>query len=336
MFSTNVLLVGGHRKSGTTMLHSLFDGHPQLYVPPHDLNFLYAYYPLWAEGSYSPSEQEKRLRRVTVEDWKPIYERYGLAETGRWKNLLQCFEDRLPEVDLSDIGAVLNFVVGCIQAGAPDHADWLVVKETSTEMYAPWILTNRTNWKFLHLFRDPRDNYAAIRAGQERYYQPMGNDEIDTLSSTIVRFKLGTYWHSRNYRTFGPERYRRVLFENIVHNTEGQMREIADWLSITWADSLCVPTKAGEPFAGNSHEGRQFRGVSSANVGQWRSRIDEAEARTIEFLLCEEMKELGYALQWGDDQISSVHAGDWYAKMNAKYFFADRFQQAETTESAQA
>jgi len=326
MSKNKVLLLGGHRKSGTTMLHSLFDGHPQLYAPPHDLNILYAYYPHWVEGGYDSVEQEERLRRVTLEDWKPIYERYGLGKTNRWKRLEQCFEDRLSLIDLSSVEAVLDFVVDCLQQAAPDDAEWLVVKETSTEMYVPWIMENRKDYKFLHLFRDPRDNYAAIHAGQETYYEKMGNDSVDTLSSTILRLKFGAYWCSRNQRYFGLQRYKRVLFEALVTDTEAQMKEIAGWLGVTWANCLCEPTQAGVPFEGNSHEGKKFRGVSAANVGQWKARISEYEARMIEFLLCEEMEELGYELQWSDEQNSAQSAGQWYAKMNAKYFFADRFQ----------
>src|SRR5687768_10638980 len=40
-----LLLVCGHRKSGTTVLTNLFDSHPSLAVLPHDIKILYAYYP---------------------------------------------------------------------------------------------------------------------------------------------------------------------------------------------------------------------------------------------------------------------------------------------------
>ena len=39
------LFITGHRKSGTTMLASLFDGHKDLSVYPTDLSLMYAYYP---------------------------------------------------------------------------------------------------------------------------------------------------------------------------------------------------------------------------------------------------------------------------------------------------
>ena len=37
-----IVVIGGTRKSGTTLFHSLFDGHPDIILPPHDLNVFYA------------------------------------------------------------------------------------------------------------------------------------------------------------------------------------------------------------------------------------------------------------------------------------------------------
>ena len=39
------IFLTGHRKSGTTLLKSLIDGHPDINVYPTDLTLLYAYFP---------------------------------------------------------------------------------------------------------------------------------------------------------------------------------------------------------------------------------------------------------------------------------------------------
>ena len=40
-----VLFITGHRKSGTSMLNNLFDGHEDFLVYPNDITILYAYFP---------------------------------------------------------------------------------------------------------------------------------------------------------------------------------------------------------------------------------------------------------------------------------------------------
>lgn len=42
----NLLFICGHRKSGTTLLNHLLDSHPSLAVYPHDISFLYGYFPV--------------------------------------------------------------------------------------------------------------------------------------------------------------------------------------------------------------------------------------------------------------------------------------------------
>jgi len=42
-----LIFICGHRKSGTTMFHNLFDGHPDLDVYPVILNILYGYFPIY-------------------------------------------------------------------------------------------------------------------------------------------------------------------------------------------------------------------------------------------------------------------------------------------------
>ena len=41
----NLIIITGARRSGTTFLLDLLDGHPDLVVFPTDLRILYAYFP---------------------------------------------------------------------------------------------------------------------------------------------------------------------------------------------------------------------------------------------------------------------------------------------------
>ena len=42
------IILTGHRKSGTTLLHRIFDNHPGLNIYLVDISFLlYAFYPCW-------------------------------------------------------------------------------------------------------------------------------------------------------------------------------------------------------------------------------------------------------------------------------------------------
>lgn len=324
MKEQNVLLIGGNRKSGTSMLHSLFDDHPEVYVPPQDLSVLYAYYPEWTSEKYSDADRETRLRKVVLEDWEKSYRQYEMESSSQWLTFKEHFEQNISRVNLKVINEVINFLIEGLSKSAPSNSKWLVVKETSTEMYVPWLLKDRPNWNFLHLFRDPRDNHAALKSGQSHYYSHLGNDQLDTLSSTILRYQLGFKWNQWNTLFFNNERYHTVRFEDIVQNTSSIMNTIAKWLNIEMQETLTQPTKGGQPFSGNNHDGTKFHGISDKNLGRWRERIDNEEAQILEFVLEKEMEALNYKHEFEKEE-SAVAAGNWYAQMNFKYFFADRF-----------
>ena len=51
-----------------------------------------------------------------------------------------------------------------------------VEKTTSSEFYATEIIKWFPNAKFIHLIRDPRDNFASLKSGWEERYKNQENE----------------------------------------------------------------------------------------------------------------------------------------------------------------
>ncbi len=320
-----VLFIGGHRKSGTTMLTRLFDGHRQIDVSPIDLNVLYAYYPEWSGGQYSKEERLARFKKVVLNEFKAasfdqskdISFDYTSFETA----VLQAWN----ELNSTDMVAIIRAIAAAHRVASSTKKDWLVLKETSAEIYSSSILSENPDWKFLHLARDPRDNFAAIKAGLKQYYAKMGNDYIDTLGSLVTRYAYGVKWLKWNIKQYGLERYYLLRFEDLLTDPTLEMKNLAAWLTVDWNENLTIPTYGSQIYQGNSHDGIKFKGLDSQNVGKWQQRIDYDEAAIIEFLLKDEMDFLGYHRET-DQAKGAQKASHFYARMNYKYFFADRFK----------
>ena len=323
MPDTTTLLIGGHRKSGTTLLHSLFDSHPEIYTPPHDLNILYGFYPWCTDEKLSRGELEDRFKKVTLDNWKAYYAGTD-TDLERFESINTHFATHSRDVDLRKIDKVVDLVISAFWASAPKTARVLAVKETSSEIYVPWLMEDRPDWMFLHLVRDPRDNYAALFAGQKSYYGKLGDDELKTLSSTLIRYKLGVHAIAGNSEKFGANRYKVVRFEDIVRDTENQMADISKWLGATWSNTLKNPTRNGKKFHGNNHDGKEFDGISTYNLGRWKSRIGREHAAVIEHVLKDEMAFFGYEPEI-ENTISEKCAADWYSQFNYANFFSDPF-----------
>jgi hypothetical protein len=200
-----------------------------------------------------------------------------------------------------------------------------VIKETSIEIYSNDILKWFPESKFLHLVRDPRDNYAALKSGVKKYYSKMGEDEKQTLSSLIYRTRLGLKMGLANQELYGNTKYRFVIFNQLVGNTFREVESICEFMDIKFTDKLLTPTRLGSEIKGNNFDGNKFNAITNKNIGRWIERISEEEAKVIEFHLGELMKKFNFNLKY-DSSDSATAAAEFYKWENYKYYFSDRFK----------
>jgi hypothetical protein len=287
----------GHRKAGTTLLLSLLDAHPQLCVFPVDSGFFYGYYPVWAQGDFDRAERLDRIVEVMFGNLRDALA--GLpgpddfphpALVRGFRRLMAGRPDTAPQLLLAAITAYRDAV------GAPPEASvagW-VEKTTSTEIYAAEVLDWFPEARFVHVVRDPRDNFASLKSGWEARYR-RHNDSIERLlQSMLDRGLLGMRMARANLERFGPDRYRVLRYEDLVAEPRRVMADLAEFLGIRWDDGLLRPTCAGRPWPGNNFEGLRFEGPSAVNAGRWRQRIDPREAALLEFHFDGVMRAWGY------------------------------------------
>jgi len=320
------LFLTGHRKSGTSMLSRLFDSHPGLSVYPTDISLLYAYFPAFAASEGDPSKLRQRIAQVLQKSLN-----YGLSQgnsTNNIQDMIQSFTEalfaRLEDEGLRNKKDVLNALVSAWrETSGADAGTGIVLKETSQSVHFFDLTEALPEFRFLHLMRDPRDTYAAIKAGVSGYYSALGEGERESLASVLNRFKVDTS-AAGVISTAHPSVFSVFRFEDLVEDPESTMRKVAAFGDFSFDDCLLSPSVTGAAYTGNSHDGVEMRGISSVNVGRWRERISDEEAMIIEFWLGEEMERYGYQRQFPEAEAVAAFSGfyDWY---NTKYFYSDSF-----------
>ena len=137
----------GHRKSGTTLLSNLLDGHPQLAVYPADLALLYAYFPDFVARHTNSKERRARLERILFVD---LRERLGSLPLNI-DALAQAFFDGLSDEDLGRVETLIARLMSAFRsvAGEGNGARWSIFKETSIEIYAAEMRTWFPEARFL-------------------------------------------------------------------------------------------------------------------------------------------------------------------------------------------
>jgi len=318
-----IIFVCGHRKGGTSMFHNLFDGHNDVSVYPVDLNILYGYFPQFTQNSYSVEQLKERLNRVIFEDLQTIPALQGKVNFRAFKSL---FYEKVSQHNLNDIDLVMTSL---LESYSETHTKnnyfkYHLFKETSIELYAQELAEKFPNGKFLHLIRDPRDNFASISSGLDTKYRGYGDSKNSLMFSMINRALYGFKMAAINKQLLGENRYKVVRFEDLASNPKSVMTDVCQWLEIPYQDCLTIPSIFGEVNQGNNFEDIKFNNVSSENVGRWRERISTADAALIELMFKEEMLTFDYQLQSSDaEKANSI--GEFYKWMNYKYLYHDRF-----------
>lgn len=320
-----ILFLGGHRKCGTTMLLNMLDGHPDYSVYPQDINTLYAYYPQFIELGIDSADQIARLDRVIFGDLKDQLVASGHLDVSLLNRMRDYFLDIGDDFDASNMAHVIARQMDCFShANGQNNACWSVAKETSSEIYADEIFTWFPNAKFIQVIRDPRDNYAALKAGVSKYYSSFGDDNGTVLCNMINRYVHGLRVGLINQERFGSDRYMTLRFEDLVSNPQDEMKKIMEFMGTEFDPVLMTPTILGKSTTGNNLDGEKLFSISASNVGRWRERISETDAQAIEFHFASLMKEYGYSPSFSPAEQADA-ASNLYKFSNYKYFYFDRF-----------
>ena len=139
------------------------------------------------------------------------------------------------------------------------------------------------NAKFIHLIRDPRDNWASLKSGWKKRYQRNKNSINELLFSLIFRLSIGYEMSDQNSKIIGKNRYKIIKYEDLVTNPELIMREISDFLQIDFSNKMLKTTNFGYLWKSNNFEGISKSSPLSFNVGSWHKRTSKHEIQIIEF-----------------------------------------------------
>lgn len=327
MSISNFVLITGHRKSGTTVFSKLFENHPDIYIYPVDISILYAYFPNFVSNHVGESDKlRERLSLIIHKSLLGVSNDIGLTSTDI-SSFAELVLSRLQSEYLANRGKVIN----CLASSWVDffysssYSRPFVFKETSQSLFFEGLAKDLTGLKMISLIRDPRDNFAALKAGVIKYYSSLGEGLNETLASMLFRSRLDLQSAKHN-STFFPKDFMAVRFEDLVKDTKSIMQSISAFLGIQYHQSLTKPTAiGGKEYTGNSFDNIKFDGLSNQNIGKWPERISPNEAAIIEFWMGEIMEYWGYDLHFSPD-VSHTSFAEFYPWLNTNYFYKDSFK----------
>lgn len=301
----NPVFICGHRKAGTTLLINLMDGIEDAIVYPDDSGFFYMYFPTFCKNLYSDEEKLSRLLdRIAKENLKEVIDRQKTSienknslyqKQDEFIKKLQCFQ----QPNFSTKQLLEHFIrsFGETFQGNKTPKFWME-KTTSSEIYALELKEMFPNAKFIHIIRDPRDNWSSMLSGWDKRYVNYNQSKQHLLNSMIERGKLGFQMAIDNLTNIGSTDYLILKYEELVNNPIVVMQNIANFLNVSFSEILLSPSTFGIPWAGNNFDEKSFSGISSSSVGQWKSKVERSDAMLIEYYFRDAMNEFGYNVEF--------------------------------------
>ena len=286
------IFVVGHRKTGTTLLLDLLDGHPDLVVLPGESNHFVTFLPQF--GALPPERiaaeaQRWWLLRLISPSGIPPFWAAGSPWAdpdpyARFTRELLGLVAAHPERDPLGLAAVAL-------RGAPDAIAW-VEKTPGQEHEVERILGVYPGARFVHVLRDPRSVAAAI----SRLDRATGQaTDLVGAGLTVSRSFAAA---DRNAHHLGESRYLVLRYEDLVGGPEATMRRVADFAGIGWADSLLMPTVGGVEATSNSAwSARKVTGrIEGQQLELWREELDGRSAGLVVAATRGAARRVGYDL----------------------------------------
>lgn len=287
----------GHPKSGTTLLMSLFDSHPQLIVYPNETFFFRGFVPDIRNRNLE--EKISLAQRYVLHFFEQSMnntdeqEMVGSTQTQRYLDYVRACEIMQKDVIVNGIrhdgdllgSAVLAF--GRIHGELTSNKIYWIEKTPYNEHFAHLIFRWWPEAHCIHIVRDPRDNYASYK----RKHPGLSAEDFALGWNSSTKAGLA------NRERFGFERYSTLRYEDLTIHSEESLQEILKFLDIHDDEILRIPTNDGIPWEGNSLYGDKFRGISAKPVGRWKQELSTRNVEIIETICAEFMEKLGYEIE---------------------------------------
>ncbi len=294
------IFIVGHPKSGTSLLVSLLDGHPQLVVFPPETHFfrLVAGRRRLFHGEMGELGPEAVAHYILAHS--PVGDLRGVRGEGKggydldeqvefdFEAFAEQVRDRLRTPPHTPARA-LSGIALAFQRVSPRHRE--------LDDLRGWVEKTPDHWqdvealhrdfpaaRFIHVVRDPRDNYASYA----KKHPGLSPHAFAHLWRAALRAA------ERYAAELGTERYFVLRYEDLLRDPDGMTRRLAAFLGIDYVDELRVPSLFGVSWEGNSMWGDRMSGISTAPIGRYRQWKRPADLGVVEAVVLDEMRRAGY------------------------------------------
>lgn len=285
-----IFFILGRPRSGTTLLTTLFNAHPNVRIAPEFPILL----PLYQRFRRVKDWDEKAIRSFADHLFKKYVfnnrtlDNYHLDQEAYTNDLLE----------LQHKGTVQDFLktINYHAFSVYDKGKTLRIgdKNPLYSIFAKRLLRIFPEAKFICIIRDYRDNFVSIRKLSELKM------EAPVLSLQVYRWKYALREFVRCNKKY-PERFRIIRYEDLVTDQERVVRELFGFIGIPYDPSVFQFYQKKEetidsyknPLIEKFH-GSLMNPVNTSRMNLWKKELTPAQVRIADQIAGKYADRFGY------------------------------------------
>ena len=297
----NYVQIAGNHKSGTSLLSSLLDDHPDIACYPGQTSATGFLFPILSDPKISMVTKlevikDERFQKET-DGYIPVEDCNLFEVEARLKVLSDEIDNNFAEIHF----ALLKSFYDVFNPERLQRSRIWLDKSPLSHLFADDIFDILPSTKFIHILRDPKDNFASVGGSFMKRVRSRVKRE-----ALLWRYRIWSaqsfYYAKRNLEKFGAERYMVIRYRDLCLEPERLVAEIAAFIGIPVLDILFQPTRGGYFYPGNNKDGAVFTGISADNISRWKERIPQYYAQVMEDQPSEYLQNFNYQQYFSENE----------------------------------
>lgn len=280
--ATPIFFIVGRPRSGTNLLRTLFDAHPEVNIPI-ECQFVVNLYRKYKQVQLWDRDRLEGFYADLLQQWK--FDRWPIDRLALHKQLLAQPPD-------TTYAALCKLVYGAYQSVYPKEACVLLGdKNPGYTIYPELLLEIFPQARFIHFTRDYRDNFLSLRRV---------DFELPSIAYVVYKWKY-FYRRMRAFTQLHPEQVYTLRYEELVQKPERVLPDLCAFLRLPYREEMLQFHQVQVPGEGIYQQEIQrkyhrslMHPISSAKVNQWKTQLSPFQQKLADYVAGDTAEVAGY------------------------------------------